>query len=43
MTRESQGLVEEVLTHSDAVVVEEPADLRAEVVRRLRAVVGEDA
>lgn len=43
VTRESQGLVEEVLTHGDAVVVEEPATLRSEVVRRLRAVVGERA
>ncbi len=43
VTRESLGLVEEVLTHGDAVVVEEPDTVRSEVVRRLRAVVGESA
>lgn len=41
LTRDSLGLVEEVLTHGDAVVVEEPRELRDEVVRRLRVVVGE--
>ena len=39
LTRDSLGLVEEVLTHGDAVLVEEPAVLRAQVVERLRAVV----
>jgi proteasome accessory factor B len=40
VTRDQLGLVEEVLTHADAVVVEEPAVLREEVVSRLRAAVG---
>jgi proteasome accessory factor B len=40
VTRDQLGLVEEVLTHGDAVLVEEPAVLREQVVARLRAAVG---
>lgn len=36
LTRSSLGLADEVLGHGGAVVVEEPLDLRAEVVARLR-------
>ncbi len=36
LTRSSLGLADEVLGHGSAVVVEEPLDLRAEVVARLR-------
>ena len=36
LTRGSLGLADEVLGHGSAVVVEEPLDLRAEVVARLR-------
>ncbi|MBF4163071.1 helix-turn-helix transcriptional regulator [Nocardioides acrostichi] len=41
LTRTSQGLDDEVLAHGVDVVVEAPADLRARVVRRLEAYVGE--
>lgn len=40
VTRDQPGLVEEVLTHGDAVLVEEPAALRDQVVSRLRAALG---
>lgn len=43
LTRDSLGLVEEVLVHGDGVVVEEPAELREQVVSRLRAVLGDPA
>ena len=42
LTRTHLGLDDEVLTHGDSVVVEEPAELRDQVVARLSRALGHD-